>query len=257
MDYDFSSFDLDAFQAQQRESKDADRATRRADRTNPLAIGRWVTVRGLQSKPELNGLTGEVIQKEPSPGRIGVLVHLDSGSTKEFALKSQNLCTFPDDQTVGAVRLGAAVEGGPLHVVETRVPKQLLPDVTACPVPHAVGVPLLVAKARPYKTLRERADYDNQWATWLMIDPNSGFAPDAWQSFIGPVWVYREDDRVFNWDDMLIMSDYLLHLLDLFGDGEVTPDDITARAFQDVKERKLEEQRMNPDQLEQTLDLNI
>ena len=77
------------------------------ERTNLLGLGCWVTLEGLQAKPELNGLTGEVIEKEPSPGRV----HLADGNTKDYALKHENLRTFPDSETVMAVRLGAKKEG--------------------------------------------------------------------------------------------------------------------------------------------------
>eukprot|EP00656_Telonema_subtile_P043623 TRINITY_DN49972_c0_g1_i1.p1 TRINITY_DN49972_c0_g1~~TRINITY_DN49972_c0_g1_i1.p1 ORF type:complete len:256 (-),score=67.09 TRINITY_DN49972_c0_g1_i1:31-798(-) len=255
MDHGFDMDQVDAWFAKQREETAKNLETRREDRTNLLSIGRWVTVDGLVSKPELNGRTGEVIQKEPSPGRVGILVHLESGSTKEFALKRSNLIPFSDEQTVTAVRLGAQKEGAALHCVETRVPRHLISGETVCPVPHAVGVPLLVAKAQPYLKLRERRDFDNQWATWLMIEQsNGGFAPAEWQSYVGPVLVYREDEQAFNSDDMLIVNDYLSCLLDEFGDGEVG--EITAEAFQGFKVRQLKNYRMNPE-YDQCLDINI
>lgn len=256
---DFSQFDLDEWTANMQAEREKDRAQLREDRSNALAIGRWVRIEGLQAKPELNGLTGEVIDKEPSRGRVGVLVHLRGGATKECALKPQNLCTFRDEETVMAVRLGATREGSTRHVVETRVPRHLLSGESPCPVPRLAGIPLMMARTRPYVTLRDQRDYDNQWATYLMIEPNSGFAPLEWQSLVGPVLVYRDDNGAFNSDDMLMLNEYLTWQLDNYADGPgtVTPQDLTPQAFQKFKTRQVRLQEANADHMDQTPDLTI
>ena len=209
---------------------------RRAERTNPLALGRWVTVEGLQSAQELNGLTGEIVKEEAKPGRAGVLVHVPDRKERECSIDYKNLCPFDDKQTVMAVRLGAKGEGHSLHLLETRVPRQLFSAAEElCPVPRLCGIPLVVAKVQPYVRLGERGDYDNQWATFLMIESSNGFAPPAWQSHVGPVVVYRDDNGDFNRDDMLMLNSYLSNLLDRFSDENARPADMTPRAFRNFK----------------------
>ena len=225
---------------------DPARAFRIAERSNPLALGRWVTIKDLQSAVELNGLTGEIIKKEAAPGRAGVLVHVGTGR-KECSINYGNLIPFDDKKTVMAVRLGANGEGNSLRLLETRVPRQLLVDETPCPVPRLCGIPLMVAKVRPFIELGDRSTYDNQWATYLLISPESGFAPPEWQSYVGPVVAYRDDEEDFCWGDMLILNSYLSSLLDRYSEGEVRQHDMTPQAYQRFKAKELEFQRMNPE----------
>jgi hypothetical protein len=230
---------------------DPARAFRIAERSNPLALGRWVTIKGLQKAVELNGLTGEIIKKEAAPDRAGVLVHVATGKKeskrKECSINYSNLIPFDDKKTVMGVRLGARGEGNSLRLLETRVPRQLLVDETPCPVPHLCGIPLMVAKVRPFVELGDRSTYDNQWATYLLISPKSGFAPPRWQSYVGPVVAYRDDEEDFCWGDMLILNSYLSHLLDKFSEGLVQQHHMTPRAYQRFKAKELEFQRMNPE----------
>ena len=61
---------------------------------------------------------------------------------------------------------------------------------TLSPLLHKCGELLTIQRVeRPHA--RERASMDNQLATYLMIDTESGFAPPEWQSGIGDVYLYR------------------------------------------------------------------
>ena len=85
------------------------------------------------------------------------------------------------------------------------------------------GLPLVVKKTTTKTKLTEREDYDNQWATFLMIDPVTGFAPKKWQSNVGPVLVYRPEGLDLTADDMDVTNTFLNDLLDEFGDGDFDP----------------------------------
>lgn len=200
-----------------------------------LSVGRWITLKDLQPNAELNGLTGEIINVEAAPGRAGVLVHKPGGTTKVCSIKYENLSPFPDNQTVMAVRLSAKREFQERFpfVLETRVPRELVVGIEdPCPVPRLCGIPLMVAKMQPFVKLGDQGDYDNQWATYLMIDPKSGFAPLEWQSYVGPVVAYRDDGEDFSCQDMSMLNNYLSALLDRYPEGNVTGRDLTPQAFQ-------------------------
>ena len=91
------------------------------------------------------------------------------------------------------------------------------------PVPALLGIRLHVTRVRPRSDLVERADFDNQWATWMMIEPVSGFAPPRWQAHVGPVVVWRPDGGAVSSHDMCLLNDFLSALLDRYSDGDVVP----------------------------------
>lgn len=62
---------------------------------------------------------------------------------------------------------------------------------------------------------------DNQHATWLNIDPESGFAPPRWQGGIGSVVVANADGTLLDSETLSAIVDYVSVILDAFGDGEV------------------------------------
>ena len=83
------------------------------------------------------------------------------------------------------------------------------------PISRMIGIQLCVAKVDPLnEVLTDRADFDNQFATYLLIDPTSGFAPARWQSFVGPVVVWRASREPFSADDAFLVHDFLSALLD-------------------------------------------
>ncbi|KAM6506511.1 hypothetical protein FSOLCH5_013488 [Fusarium solani] len=59
------------------------------------------------------------------------------------------------------------------------------------PVPGLIEVPLVLHRVGTRSA--NRADLDNQIATYLNIDDESGFAPPEWRSYVGTVVVARKD----------------------------------------------------------------
>ena len=81
-----------------------------------------------------------------------------------------------------------------------------------------------MTRVRPRSELVESADFDNQWATWMMIEPVSGFAHQRWQAgHVGPVVVWRPDGGAVSSHDMALLNDFLSSLLDRYSDGDVVP----------------------------------
>lgn len=71
------------------------------------------------------------------------------------------------------------------------------------------------------------ADLDNQWATYFMIDPLSGFAPAKWQARVGPVVLFRPGGMDISKKEVCCMHGFLDQLLDDF--CEVAPKELTER----------------------------
>eukprot|EP00929_Paragymnodinium_shiwhaense_P088312 TRINITY_DN48600_c0_g1_i1.p1 TRINITY_DN48600_c0_g1~~TRINITY_DN48600_c0_g1_i1.p1 ORF type:complete len:262 (+),score=48.06 TRINITY_DN48600_c0_g1_i1:94-879(+) len=241
------------FEAQRRSIQEAKEAAE-LEKKNPHAVGRYVVIDGLQKRPELNGKLGEVVEKANAEGRAAVRVHGQPG--RPMLVKLPNASPIPDEETVRAVRLGCAGEGAKMKLLDVRLPKRLLSDADErCPVPTGAGVPLRVMKAAPFKELKDRADYDNQWATFMMIDEQSGFAPPCYQSHVGPVYIYRSNGPL-SVDDVLFLYDWISNLLERWSDGTVKPSHLTSKALQACKQRYLDNERLNPD-YHQSTDINI
>lgn len=83
------------------------------------------------------------------------------------------------------------------------------------------GYPLVMA--RLVENLPRGAGTDNQHATWLNIDPQSGFAPDKWQGGIGTVIVAAADGKPLSVDTLGAIVDYVSVILDVFGDEGRVP----------------------------------
>ena len=80
------------------------------------------------------------------------------------------------------------------------------------------GVPIVVEKTQHQgsRKLCEQSDYDCHLATWLMIEPQSGFAPAQWQSWVGPVLIYRPGGLDFGNDDIDVLTEWVSTLLDYY-----------------------------------------
>ncbi|KAH8654892.1 ectomycorrhiza-upregulated zf-MYND domain-containing protein [Ilyonectria robusta] len=89
------------------------------------------------------------------------------------------------------------------------------------PVPGLIEVPLVLHRVGTQST--NRADLDNQIATHLNINPDSGFAPPAWQSHVGTIVVARKDKNLLLLQYLEGVWMYCDHILDLFGEGEGAP----------------------------------
>ena len=109
----------------------------------------------------------------------------------------------------------------PLH-------RRCLERAVPCPIFHRIGHKVSIYCYFDFRNRERSADYDNRWATWMMIDPQSGFAPLAWQGQIGPVLVLREDGSLTS-DDILVMTNWVSDMLDDW--YRVRPSDLTRKAF--------------------------
>ncbi|KAH7323529.1 hypothetical protein BKA65DRAFT_435441 [Rhexocercosporidium sp. MPI-PUGE-AT-0058] len=87
------------------------------------------------------------------------------------------------------------------------------------PVTAKFGYPLVMF--REVEGLQRDMGTDNQHATWLNIDPNTGFAPPNWQGGIGTVVVAAADGKPLSVPILSAITDYVSDILDAFGDGGV------------------------------------
>ena len=85
------------------------------------------------------------------------------------------------------------------------------------PISLRIGYPLVMA--RLHHNLPPGIETDNQHATWLHIDPVSGFAPPAWQAGIGTVHVARPDGSPLTVETLAGITDYVSDILDASGEG--------------------------------------
>jgi hypothetical protein len=88
-------------------------------------------------------------------------------------------------------------------------------------IPALIEVPLVLDRVGTQSA--DRADLDNQIATYLNIDANSGFAPPAWQSHVGTVVVARKDGKALLPQHLEGVWMYCDRILCLFGEGEGAP----------------------------------
>ena len=92
---------------------------------------------------------------------------------------------------------------------------------TVPPVPALIEVPLVLYRVGTASAYR--ADLDNQIATYLNIDADSGFAPPAWQSHVGTVIAARKDKKPLLTHHLEGLWMYCDRILDYFGEGEGAP----------------------------------
>ncbi len=230
----------------------------RRRKEDPLAVGRWVTLRGLHAKRDLNGLSGIIIQEINQGGRIGV--RLPGKGDK--LVKEQNVEVFPDESVVKLARYGADGEKSITRGVRTWFwPRSVLQQapMETSPVSKLIGIELCVAKVEPlYEVFSDRVQYDNQFITYLMIDPVCGIAPDRWQAYVGPAVVWRASWQPFSSDDAFLLHDFITTLLDKYSCGQVRPSrDITPAAFLRSKARSLNYEQLNSEDVHQSGDVNI
>lgn len=110
------------------------------------------------------------------------------------------------------------------------------------PIPGLIEVPLVLHRVGTQSA--NQADLDNQIATYLNIDAESGFAPPEWQSYVGTVVVARKDRKPLlphHLEGVWIYCDYIL---DIFGEGEGVPTHLYNRqAFEKWWKNYCEEQK--------------
>ena len=178
----------------------------------------------------------------------------NSRAGKSVAIKPANLEPLSDAETAKVCRLEADGEDQKrckrcLKVQTTRWPKELLAAAAydESPLSRALGFgPLRITRVAPRSKLAEQAHFDNQWTTWMMIDPVSGLAPPPWQSHIGAVVAWRGGGAAVSADDMCLYNDYLSQLLDRYGYDRVDPPrDFTPTKWLEEKNQILEIRRLN------------
>jgi hypothetical protein len=229
----------------------------RDEERSPYGRHRWVKLQNLTSKASWNGKYAEIMTRkldtQKEDDRFGVRV---LGTQNVVAIKQINMEAIPDEETLQVCRIKANGEdhfdGGFVQTV--RWPKHILQSSPtsypshACPISNRLGFPLRVTKVKPRSTLRVPSDYDNQWVTWMMIEPRSGFAPIPWMDNIGPVVVWREDGGDLSANDMCLLNDFLSGLLDQYseGPGAVDPNhDLTPQVWTRFRDRVLADRAAN------------
>ncbi|KLO16552.1 hypothetical protein SCHPADRAFT_937749 [Schizopora paradoxa] len=106
------------------------------------------------------------------------------------------------------------------------------------PVSKLIGLPILIYRhlhdhPQDYFHHSMKQQYDNQAATYLMIDPKTGFAPPEWQSGVGRVTVARLDKTPLCKEDLGNLWMYCDHILDYFSaNGRPPKHYYTPSAFQ-------------------------
>lgn len=252
-----SAADLDEIMAWQREQRAQAHKDAQAEACNPLGRHRWVRLQSLQAT-DLNGRFAEIVVPPNENDRFGVRVQ---GEIAKKLIRRCNLQPIPDEETVQVCRLASKGEecfvGG--YIQDTRWPLAVLQAMPyqVSRLTSLLAFPLCVTRVEPRTQLHDRADLDNQWATYMMIEPVSGFAPPDWQSHVGPVVVWRPDGAVSS-DDMALLNDFLSGLLEgPYGEGTVDPDkDLTPDAWAKRK-KKILKCRRDDKQIQQYTDLHI
>ncbi|KAH8665309.1 hypothetical protein BGZ61DRAFT_484404 [Ilyonectria robusta] len=110
------------------------------------------------------------------------------------------------------------------------------------PVPGLIEVPLALYRVGTQSA--NRADLDNQIATYLNIDAETGFASPEWRSYVGTVVVARKDMKPLLPHHLEGVWMYCDRILDLFGEGEGAPRSLYNReAFEEWWKDYCEEQK--------------
>ncbi|MHB1954496.1 MAG: hypothetical protein ACYCOU_12185 [Sulfobacillus sp.] len=81
-----------------------------------------------------------------------------------------------------------------------------------CPIPNACGIPLAVIRTAA-KGGYDRAALDNQLATYLMAEVDSGFAADEWQQGLGEVIIFRRDGKSLTKDHLISLWEFMSSLM--------------------------------------------
>jgi hypothetical protein len=132
-----------------------------------------------------------------------------------------------DTATVAAVSALCQGSGGiPRAVALSAAEFQRLlasPQTFRAPVPQILGLDLRlhrVSNPLPLRSRQPRAALDNQFVTWIMIDPVSGFAPFDWQGgFVGDCIAFRGDGQPLTVAQWAGLNDLMSSVLDMFGEG--------------------------------------
>ncbi|KAH8656307.1 hypothetical protein BGZ61DRAFT_372603, partial [Ilyonectria robusta] len=126
---------------------------------------------------------------------------------------------------------------GSIQAVNHPVFSRPVPDV-----PRLIEVPVVLYRVGTQSS--NQADLDNQIATYLNIDADSGFALPEWQSHVGTIVVARKDRKSLLPQHLEGVWMYCDRILDLFGEGEGAPRMLySQKAFEDWWTGYCEEQK--------------
>mmetsp|Transcript_8655 Transcript_8655/g.20211 ORF Transcript_8655/g.20211 Transcript_8655/m.20211 type:complete len:222 (-) Transcript_8655:24-689(-) len=184
-----------------------------------LAIESYVLVRGLQSAAgqKLNGRLGKLLKKRPNDdGRFPVEIDDPSFRGAGKLLKEVNLQRLTREDLCQTYLLpDHKIQFWPrMHSMFT------LCDVRGnSPVLAICDFPVMVSR------LHDGSNMDNQWATWMMIDPITGFAPYDWQCRVGRTLVYRPGGLDLDRADMSAINMYFSAILDRYSEPGFEPSD--------------------------------
>jgi tetratricopeptide (TPR) repeat protein len=113
-------------------------------------------------------------------------------------------------------------------------------------VMHMCGVPLALLRAREgLQALPRSGEFDNQPATYFMMDPTSGYAPDDWQWNVGEVTLFRRDGVPFTSTHFWVLWDFFNCITDDYGD--LRPSEVAAKYFSPRGFRRWLDARYSPE----------
>jgi len=124
------------------------------------------------------------------------------------------------------------------------------------PISVLIGIPLNVTKVEPHSRLKAKDALDNNFASTLMVWPETGLALSPWQTSVGPVILWRSGGEPISADDACLVQGFIRSLLDKSDGLPLNQEAITPSAFQEFKCFKLAEEKQNS-LAEQSQDVNI
>jgi len=67
----------------------------------------------------------------------------------------------------------------------------------------------VVKKVPSVTALTDQRGHENPWAAWMMTEPQSGFCLPGYQSYIGPILVYRPGGIDLTGQEVELLVDFL------------------------------------------------
>lgn len=183
-----------------------------------FSTGMKVVVHSLQTRVDLNEMEGTILATKNGKGRLTVRVGVE-----EVLVRSANL--KPAFVSNG-VRFRGQTD------LKESVPVGINRTFVKCPIPHAIGIPLVAFLEAP--TPNEPGDMSQYKGCFLMDDLTTGLAPIEWNygGACGPMpWmqVARTDGEDFSVNDLEVL---ILYIMDRFNYG---PTKVTSTDFEAFK----------------------
>ncbi len=122
-----------------------------------------------------------------------------------------------NDTDAMAVMIHSQTDGGGRYSALLVPRSDPIFETAPVPISQKIGFPLLVRRSEDVSAGRPLGD--NPHATWLMINPATGFAPAEWQRGVGNVIVARADREALETKTLGALTDYISDIMDAFEDG--------------------------------------